>query len=186
MKVKLVDSLIWRPFILSWIRPLERRQGRFETFASFYFEPFVLSISVLLLTLCVTILTTNLAACVCLCVRKILPISPLTLLFHLQTSRKFCSHSKIPIRCLWTAFCVPLSFIFYEKRWFIMQIVTLRRSRFAAVWQMDNSRNPFSRRGWMARGQRENVVSHTKRNATITVQTPCREQYFFFIFIVCN
>ena len=63
-----------------------------------------------------TILTTNLAACVCLCVRKILPISPLTLLFRLQTSRKFCSHSKIPIRCLWTAFCVPLSFIFYEKR----------------------------------------------------------------------
>ena len=62
------------------------------------------------------ILTTNLAACVCLCVRKILPISPLTLLFRLQTSRKFCSHSKIPIRCLWTAFCVPLSFIFYEKR----------------------------------------------------------------------
>ena len=101
------------------------------------------------------ILTTNLAACVCLCVRKILPISPLTLLFRLQTSRKFCSHSKIPIRCLWTAFCVPLSFIFYEKRWFIMQIVTLRRSRFAAVWQMDNSRNPFSRRGWMASGQRE-------------------------------
>ena len=45
-----------------------------------------------------TILTTNLAACVC--VRKILPISALTLLFRLQTSRKFGSHSKIPIRCL--------------------------------------------------------------------------------------
>ena len=64
--------------------------------------------------LCKAILTTNLAAC--LCVRKILPISALTLLFRLQTSRKFCSHSKIPIRCLWTAFCVPLSFIFYEKQ----------------------------------------------------------------------
>ena len=25
-------------------------------------------------------------------------------------------NSKIPIRCLWTAFCVPLSFIFYEKQ----------------------------------------------------------------------
>ena len=59
-----------------------------------------------------SILTTNLAVCV----RKILPISALTLLFRLQTSRKFCSHSKIPIRCLWTAFCVPLSFIFYEKQ----------------------------------------------------------------------
>ena len=60
------------------------------------------------------ILTTNLAACVC--VRNILPISALTLLFRLQTSRKFCSHSKIPICCLWTTFCVPLSFIFYEKQ----------------------------------------------------------------------
>ena len=39
-----------------------------------------------------------------------------TLSFRIQTSRKFCSHSKIPIRCLWTAFCVPLSFIFYVKQ----------------------------------------------------------------------
>ena len=108
------------------------------------------------------ILTTNLAAvvcvCVCVCVRKIWPISALTLLFRIHTSRKFCSHSKIPIRCLWTAFCVPLSLIFYDKRWFIIQIVTVRRSRFTALWQIINSRNPFSRRGWMARGQRENVA----------------------------
>ena len=109
-----------------------------------------------------TILTTNLAAvvcvCVCVCVRKIWPISALTLLFRIHTSRKFCSHSKIPIRCLWTTFCVPLSLIFYDKRWFRIQIVTVRRSRFAALWQIINSRNPFSRRGWMARGQRENVA----------------------------
>ena len=64
------------------------------------------------------ILTTNLAACVCVCVCKMWPISALTLSFLLQTSRKFCSHSKIPIRCLWTAFCVPLSYIFYEKQYF--------------------------------------------------------------------
>ena len=72
------------------------------------------------------ILTTNLAACVCLCVcaQNFTNFCP-TLLFRLQTSRKFCSHSKIPIRCLWTAFCVPLFFIFYEKQWFITQIVTL-------------------------------------------------------------
>ena len=131
----------------------------------------------------VSILTTNLAACVCVCVfvcaQNFTNFCP-TLLFRLQTSRKFCSHSKIPIRCLWTAFCVPLSLIFYDKRWFRMQIVTVRRSRFAALWQIINSRNPFSRRGWMARGQRENVVGPTLRNATITVQTPCREQYFFF------
>ena len=77
------------------------------------------------------ILTTNLAAVVCGCVSvcKIWPISACTLSFRIQTFRKFCSHSKIPIRCLWTAFCVPLSFIFYEKQWFRMQIVTLRRSR---------------------------------------------------------
>ena len=63
------------------------------------------------------ILTTNLAACVCLCVcaQNFTNFCP-TLLFRLQTYRKFCSHSKIPIRCLWTAFCVPLFFIFYEKQ----------------------------------------------------------------------
>ena len=63
------------------------------------------------------ILTTNLAACVCLCVcaQNFTNFCP-TLLFRLQTSRKFCSHSKIPIRCLWTAFCVPLFLIFYEKQ----------------------------------------------------------------------
>ena len=72
------------------------------------------------------ILTTNWAACVC--VRKIWPISSRTVSFWIQTFRKFCSNSKIPIRCLWTAFCVPLSFIFYEKQWFRIQIITLRRS----------------------------------------------------------
>ena len=43
------------------------------------------------------------------------PISARTLSFLLQTSRIFCSHSKIPIRSLWTAFCVPLSYIFFTK-----------------------------------------------------------------------
>ena len=61
------------------------------------------------------ILTTNLAARVCVCVRKMCPISALTPSFLLQTSRIFFSHSKIPIRCLWTAFCVPLSYIFLRK-----------------------------------------------------------------------
>ena len=67
-----------------------------------------------------------------------------------------------------------------------MQIVTLRRSCFAAVWQMDNSRNPFSRRGWMARDQRENVVSPTKRNATITVQPRAGNNIFssFLLFAI--
>ena len=58
------------------------------------------------------------------------PISARTLSFRLQTFRKFCSHSNIPIRYLWTAFFVPLSFIFfYEKQYFRMVIVTLRHSR---------------------------------------------------------
>ena len=50
-----------------------------------------------------------------MCVCKMWPISARTLSFLLQTSRKLCSHSKIPIRCLWTAFCVPLSYIFFTK-----------------------------------------------------------------------
>ena len=73
------------------------------------------------------ILTTNLAdcvcVCVCVCVRKMWPISALTPSFLLQTSRIFFSHSKIPIRCLWTAFCVPLSYIFYEKTILWMEYV---------------------------------------------------------------
>ena len=76
-------------------------------------------------------ITTNLAACVSVCVsvQNLTNFCPYTLSFRLQTSRKFCSHSKIPIRCLWTASCVPLSFICYEKQSFRMQIVTLRHSR---------------------------------------------------------
>ena len=54
--------------------------------------------------------------CVCVCVCKIGPISARTLSFRHQTSRKFFSHSNFPIPYLWTAFCVPLSFVFYEKQ----------------------------------------------------------------------
>ena len=32
-----------------------------------------------------------------------------------QTSRKFFSHSNFPIPYLWTAFCFPLSFVFYPR-----------------------------------------------------------------------
>ena len=38
-----------------------------------------------------------------------------TISFRLQTSRKCCSHNNIPIRYLWTAFCVPLSCICLRK-----------------------------------------------------------------------
>ena len=58
------------------------------------------------------IYTTKGAACVC----KIWPISARTLSFRHQTSRKFFSHSNFPIPYLWTAFCVPLSFVLYEKQ----------------------------------------------------------------------
>ena len=52
---------------------------------------------------------------VCLCVCKIGPISARTLSFRHQTSRNFFSHSNFPIPYLWTAFCVPLSFVFFTK-----------------------------------------------------------------------
>ena len=55
-------------------------------------------------------------ACVCVCVCKIGPISARTLSFRHETSRKLFSHSNFPIPYLWTAFCVPLSFVFYEKQ----------------------------------------------------------------------
>ena len=59
---------------------------------------------------------------------------------------------------------------------------------FAALWQINNWRNPFSRRGSLPRGQRENDHgSNPVRNATITVQTPCREQSFFsFLLFAIN
>ena len=57
VKVKLVASLFWRPFILGWIRRRTPMTRRFDTCASFYVEHFVLYISVLLLKLCVTIVT---------------------------------------------------------------------------------------------------------------------------------
>ena len=71
-------------------------------------------------------LTTNLAACVSVCVsvQHLTNFCPNALI-----STPNVPHSKIPIRCLWTAFCVPLSFICYEKQSFRMQIVTLRHSR---------------------------------------------------------
>ena len=56
-----------------------------------------------------------LCVCVCVCVCKIWPISARTLSFRHRTSRKFFSHSKFPIPYLWTAFCVPLSFVFFTK-----------------------------------------------------------------------
>ena len=37
VKVKLVDSLIWRPFIPGWIRPRTPMTRRFDTCASFLF-----------------------------------------------------------------------------------------------------------------------------------------------------
>ena len=64
-------------------------------------------------------LTTNLAAVVCVDVcqcAKFDQFLPARSHFESKRSEKICSHSKIPIRCLWTAFCVPLSFIFYEKQ----------------------------------------------------------------------
>ena len=50
------------------------------------------------------------------CVCKIGPIPARTLSFRHQTSRKFFSHSNFPIPYLWTAFCIPLSSVFYEKQ----------------------------------------------------------------------
>ena len=67
------------------------------------------------------ILTTNLAAVVCVCVdvcqcAQFDQFLPARSHFESKRREKFSSHSKIPIRCLWTAFCVPLSCIFYEKQ----------------------------------------------------------------------
>ena len=134
------------------------------------------------------ILTTNSAACVCVCVYvQNLTISALTHSFRLQTSRKFCSHSKIPIRCLWTAFCVPLSFIFYERQSFRMQIVTLRRSRSPLCGRLTTKfewHNPFSLRGSVATVQRENVVHSGMQQMQRSRFEPRAGNNIFFSFLL--
>ena len=61
-----------------------------------------------------------------------------------------------------------------------MQIVTVRRSRFAALWKIINSRNPFSRSGRMAIGQRENVVAECNDHGS----NPVKGTIFFFSFLL--
>ena len=63
------------------------------------------------------ILTTNLAACVCVSVcAKFDQFLPERSHFDAKRPKFFFPHSNIPIRYIWTAFCVPLSFICYEKQ----------------------------------------------------------------------
>ena len=51
--------------------------------------------------------------CVCAQFDQFLPVRS-----HFDTKRPviFFLHSNFPIPYLWTAFCVPLSFVFYEKQ----------------------------------------------------------------------
>ena len=74
-----------------------------------------IDISRLLLLLSILLRLPRVSVCLCVCVCKILPISAHTLSFRHQTSRNFFPHSNFPIPYLWTAFCVPLSFVFFTK-----------------------------------------------------------------------
>ena len=55
---------------------------------------------------------------------------------------------------------------------------------FAALWQINNWRNPFSRRGSLPRGQRENIVSTAECNDHGS--NPVQGTIFVVIFIVCD
>ena len=104
--------------------------------------------------------------------------------FRIQTFRKFCSHSKIPIRCLWTAFCVPLSFIFYEKQLFRMGNRHASPQSFAALWQINNWRNPFSRRSSLPRGQPENVVHSGMQRSRFKLRAGNKIFFSFLLFAI--
>ena len=52
--------------------------------------------------------------CVCVCVQNLTNFCPYALI-STPNVRKFFSHSNFPIPYLWTAFCVPLSFVFFTK-----------------------------------------------------------------------
>ena len=87
-----------------------------------------------------TILSTNLAAVVCVCVsvcvQNLTNFCPDALISTPNAPKKF-PHSNIPIRYIWTALCVPLSFICYEKQQFIW-----KSSRFATCRNRCNVHGP--------------------------------------------
>ena len=108
------------------------------------------------------ILTTNLAAVVCVCVcAKFDQFLPARFYFESKRPEIFFRIAKFPYAAFGPVFAFHCPLFFTRNNDFWMKIITLRRSRFAALWQINNSRNPFSRRGWMDYGQRENVVGPT-------------------------
>ena len=57
---------------------------------------------------------------------------------------------------------------------------------FAALWQINNWRNPFSRRSSLPRGQRENVVGPYIAECNDHGSNPVQGTIFVFIFNVCD
>ena len=103
--------------------------------------------------------TTNLVACVCVCA-KFDQFLPARFYFESKRPENFVRIAKFPYAAfgLLFAFHCPLFFTRNND-------LELKSSRSAVVvsplWQINKSRNPFSRRGSLARGQRENVVGPT-------------------------
>ena len=118
----------------------------------------------------------------CRVCHQILPISARTLSFRLQTSQKFCSHlySNIPICYLWTAFCVPLSFIFYEKQSFRMEIVRLRHSRC-----YENGNNDFGVEAFWAIHCAPLSSGFMVLNASISRVLGQRPTFYCPLFVIC-
>ena len=79
-----------------------------------------------------SILTTNLAAvvCVCVCARaKFDQFLPARSHFKSKRSENFVRIAKFPYAAFRPLFAFHCPLFFYEKQWFRMEIVTLRRSR---------------------------------------------------------
>ena len=105
---------------------------------------------------CVPILTTNLAACVCQCA-KFNQFLPAHSHFESKRSENFVRIAKFPYAAFGPLFAFHCPLFFTRNN-----DLEWKSSRFAAVvpalWQINNWRNPFSRRSSLPRGQPENVV----------------------------
>ena len=124
------------------------------------------------------ILTTNLAAVVCVDVcqcAKFDKFLPARSHFEYKRSENFVRIAKFPYAAFGPLFAFHCPLFFTRNNDF-----EWKSSRFAALWQINNWRNPFSRRSSLPRGQPENVV-HSDRGSN-----PVQGTRFVFIFIVCD
>ena len=132
-------------------------------------------------------LTTNLAVVVCVCVdvcqcAKFDQFLPARSHFESKRPENFVRIAKFPYAAFGPLFAFHCPLFFTRNNDLDGNRHTSPQS-FAALWQINNWRNPFSRHSSLPRGQRENVVYSGMQRSRFK---PRAENNIFFIFIVCD